>query len=150
AATDPQGDAYELVIRSAIAELGVADQVVFAGSRRDVADLLAISDIAVHSSTEPEPFGRVIVEAMAAGRPVIASDEGGVPEIIDDGVTGVLVRPGDVGALAAAIGGLLDDPEGAAAMGRRAATAANERFSAAAHATQIQAIYDDVLGSEAR
>ncbi|MGN6693748.1 MAG: glycosyltransferase, partial [Aquihabitans sp.] len=70
AATDPQGDAYELVIRSAIAELGVADQVVFAGSRRDVADQLAISDIAVHSSTEPEPFGRVIVEAMAAGRPV--------------------------------------------------------------------------------
>jgi glycosyltransferase involved in cell wall biosynthesis len=147
AATDPQGDAYEQRLHSAATELGVTGQVVFAGARRDVAELLAISDIAVHSSTEPEPFGRVIVEAMAAGRPVVASDEGGVPEIIDDGVTGVLVRPADVDALAAALGRLLDDPAEAEAMGQRAVTAANQRFSAAAHASQIQAAYDDVLST---
>lgn len=75
----------------------------FLGFRDDVADLMAAADIVVHASREPEPFGRVIVEAMLAGKPVVASAAGGPLEIVNDGVTGVLVPPGDVPALASAM-----------------------------------------------
>lgn len=145
AATDEQGRVFEAELRALAAELGVADRVEFAGARRDIAALLAVADVAVHSSTDAEPFGRVIVEAMAASRPVVAAAAGGVPEIVEDGVTGLLVTPGDPAALAGAVGRLLADPEAAGAMGARAAAAAAARFGLRAHAERIQAAYDDVL-----
>jgi len=148
-ATDAIGRQFEAELRSLVVELGIAERVEFAGSRRDIPEVLAVAEVAVHSSTEPEPFGRVIVEAMAAGRPVVAAEDGGVPEIIDDGVTGLLVPPNQPAALAAAIGRLLDDPSAAAAMGERAGRAARERFGLAAHATRIQAAYDQVLAGRA-
>jgi len=132
-------------------DLGIGDRVVFAGRRRDVAQMLALSDAVVHSSTEPEPFGRVVVEAMAAGRAVVGADAGGVPEIIDHGATGLLVAPNDPPRLAEAIGGLLADPSAARAMGERARDAVRDRFSLRAHARAMEAIYDRVrIGRPAR
>lgn len=148
-ATDAVGRDFEAELRSLVVELGVADRVEFAGPRRDIPEVFAVAEVAVHSSTQPEPFGRVIVEAMAAGRPVVAAKDGGVPEIIDDGVTGLLVPPGQPEALAAAVGRLLADPAAAAAMGERAGRAARDRFGLAAHAQRVQAAYDRVLAGQA-
>lgn len=82
--------------------------VSFLGPRGDVADLLRASDVMVHASTAPEPFGLVLVEAMAMGTPVIASNVGGPTEILDEG-SGILVAPGDPAPLAAALQRLAGD-----------------------------------------
>lgn len=111
------------------AQLGVADRVVFTGFRSDVADLLQASDLLVHSSTSPEPFGRVIVEGMVAGVPVVAARAGGPLEIIDDGRTGWLTEPGDVGALADRIQRALADPAGRRTVARAGAASAGRRFT---------------------
>jgi len=78
------------------------------------------SSIAVVPSVWSEPFGIVVIEAMAGGSPVVASKIGGIPEIIDDGVSGILVPPGDPDALRRALADLLADPERRLAMGRAA------------------------------
>ena len=107
---------------------GLRGRVKFLGYRKDVAELMKAVDVVVHTSTEPEPFGRVIVEAMLAERPVIATAGGGVDEIVVDGEDGLLVAPNDASALAAAIRLLAGDRECArrlAAAGRRKAA---ERF----------------------
>lgn len=96
-------DAYAAGLRAQAESLGVADRVRFLGEREDVPTLLRASDVVVHSAVDAEPFGRVVVEGMLARRPVIASDAGGVREIITNGVTGWLVPPGVPAALAAAV-----------------------------------------------
>jgi glycosyltransferase involved in cell wall biosynthesis len=87
----------------------LADRIVFTGVVRDPASLLQGADILVHCSTSPEPFGQVIVEAMAASVPVVATRLGAPTAIIEDGVNGRLVPPGDAAALARALGDLLGD-----------------------------------------
>ena len=82
----------------------------------------------IHCSTSPEPFGRVIVEAMLAGRPVVAAKAGGALEILKDHETGLLVESGNPQALARAIRTLLGDPELAATLGESAKRDAQERF----------------------
>ncbi|MFH1085058.1 MAG: glycosyltransferase, partial [Chloroflexota bacterium] len=79
------GDAYAQHLRALAAELGLAERVVFTGFRSDVARLLSGMDVMVHASTAPEPFGRVLIEAMAAGAAVIGTRAGAVPEIVIDG-----------------------------------------------------------------
>lgn len=96
-------DAYAEGLRAQADALGVADRVRFLGERDDVPTLLRAADVVVHAAVDAEPFGRVVVEGMLARRPVIASDAGGVREIIRDGETGWLVAPGDPAALAAAV-----------------------------------------------
>lgn len=145
AATDLQGSDYEQRLKQQVADLHLGDHVVFAGARRDIPAVLAMADVVVHSSTTPEPFGRVVVEAMAAGRPVVAADEGGVPEIIDDGRTGRLVAPRDPALLAEAILAVIGDPEGAAVMGRCAQQEILSRFSLGRHGTALAEIYDRIL-----
>ena len=102
--------AYAAELRERATRLKVADRVIFAGFRSDVPRLMRLVDIVAHTSSLAEPFGRVVVEGMLATRPVVATRAGGVPEIIDDGVTGVLVRPGDAAAFGAAVRELLADP----------------------------------------
>jgi glycosyltransferase involved in cell wall biosynthesis len=108
---------------SALAEqLGVSDRVHFVGFQSDILAFLKAVDIVVHCSIAPEPFGRVIVEGLLAGKPVIATRGGGPAEIIQDRVTGILVSPGDAGELAKAIQALLQDRKWAeqmAIVGRR-------------------------------
>ncbi len=95
-------DDYAASLPRLAAELGVAERVHFLGQRADVPALMRAVDAVVHPSTEPEPFGRTLVEAMLARTPVIAAAAGAAPEILDEG-TGLLVPPGDVGALAGAL-----------------------------------------------
>ena len=102
-------DDYASALRGLAAELGVADRVEFRGFLHNVEAQLGDLDVLVHASVLAEPFGQVIVEGMAAGLPVIASDAGGAAEIVEDGVDGLLFPPGDVDALCDALTRLLLD-----------------------------------------
>jgi len=115
-------------LRSTVRDLGLDDAVSFLGRVTPVAPVLEDAGIVVVPSFG-EGFGMVALEAMERARPVIASSVGGLPEIVDDGRTGLLVPSGDVGALAAAIERLARDPDRAAAMGAAGRVRAVERFS---------------------
>jgi glycosyltransferase involved in cell wall biosynthesis len=119
---------YGRELRELAAELNIADRIHFAGFCPDILPHLLSVDIVAHCSISPEPFGRVIVEAMLAGRPVIATRAGGATEIVTDNQTGVLVEPGNSHALAAAIQRLLGDRKFAAVIGRAGKRDAEERF----------------------
>jgi len=97
--------------------LGLADRVVFTGWRRDVAPLLALFDIFVFPSLN-EGMGKAVVEAMAMGKPVVASRIGGIVDLVEDNVNGLLVPPGDPAALAEAVLSLLRDGKRRVAMGK--------------------------------
>lgn len=101
--------------------LGVQDRFVRLGFRDDVDTVLGAADAVAVPSTRPEPLGLVALEAGAAERPVVASHAGGVAEVVRDGVSGLLVAPGDPAALAGALARLAADPEAAARMGRAGA-----------------------------
>ncbi len=111
-AGEPESFSLEFgpALRGLAAELGLAETVRFTGFVRDPRILLAATDLLAHTSVSAEPFGLVMLEAMAAGRPVVATAEGGGPEIVADGVTGYLYRPRDVAALTEAILKVLTDP----------------------------------------
>lgn len=115
-------------LRSSADRHGIADSVRFDGYRSDIAAANAAADVVIVPS-RVEPFGNVAVEAMAAGRPLVASATGGLTEIVDDERTGLVVPPGDARALAAAIRRYLEDPEWAADVGSRAAAVVRDRFS---------------------
>lgn len=122
-------DAYAQRLHEQAAARGIANRVHFAGFQDDVPAWMKAMDVILHTSTEPEPFGRVIVEGMAAARPVIAAAAGGVTEIVRHGQNGWLVKPGDVGALADAIGTLRADPALAQRLARQARDDARSTFS---------------------
>ena len=121
--------AYAEALREQARTLGVADRVHFLGFRQDIPRLMQLSDVVVHTSVAPEPFGRVVVEGMLARRPVVATRSGGVVEIIEDGVNGVLVPPGDPNALAHVLATLIADPSERHALATTGYAAALERFS---------------------
>ena len=137
--------AYEAQLRVRAGELGLAHYVEFAGFR-DVADELAGLDLLVHASTSPEPFGQVILEGMAAGIPVIATDAGGPREIITHDRTGLLVPMGDAQALAAAIEGLLRDPVRAGALATAGREHALANYTVERSARLLEAFYMRLLG----
>lgn len=101
-------------------------------------------DILVLASSQPEPFGLVVVEGMASARPVIATAHGGPCELVVDGVTGLLVTPGDPAALAAAIRALVDDRARARAMGAAGRARAEAHYSSHAYIAGVHRVYDDV------
>lgn len=117
--------AYAEMLKRRAALPSMKGRIVMAGFRSDIAALMHACDVVVHCSTQPEPFGRVVVEAMLCGKPVIASNAGGIPEIINDGRTGLLVKPSDPDGLADAIRQLRDQP----AMAERLAQAGHEDAS---------------------
>lgn len=137
----PEREALERQARA----LKVAQDVHFPGHREDVADLLSVMEVFVLPSLA-EHFGRVLVEAMAMERPVVATAAGGVPEVVEEKVTALLVPPGDAGALAGAIQTLLNDPVRARAMGQAGRRRVEEQYTLRRHAEQIEAVYREVLG----
>jgi glycosyltransferase involved in cell wall biosynthesis len=132
-------------LRDRAERLGISDRVQFTGFRSDVHRFFGAADLVVHSATRPEPFGRVVVEAMAAARPVIATGAGGVPEIISDGVTGLLVAPSDSRSMAEAICHALDNREAASAMGRRARADVQRRFPMDRFGHDLMALYETLF-----
>jgi glycosyltransferase involved in cell wall biosynthesis len=141
-AFDRYGD-YRATLETQANELG--GRVKFLGWRDDLPEVLAALDIVVQPSTEPEAFGRSAAEAQAAGVPVIATRLGGLPEVVEEGVTGLLIPPGDSDALAEAIRSLATDPERRQAMGAAGRERAQRLFTRAAHARAIQSVYDELL-----
>jgi glycosyltransferase involved in cell wall biosynthesis len=114
-------------LEAEIDRLGLHATVELLGERADVPDLLAAADVFVLPSLS-EGMPMSVLEAMAAGLPVVASDVGGVPELVADGVTGTLVPPGDPGALAAALDALARDPAARARLGAAARARAEAEF----------------------
>ncbi len=129
---------YEAGLRALVAKLGLNGRVQLLGHRDDIAAELEAIDVFVHASVEPEPFGQVIVEAMAAGVPVIATDAGGPRDIITNGADGLLTPPGDVDALARALRQLAQDPS----LRRRLSDAGLVRSRAFAPELVTEAILD--------
>ncbi|MDQ1431285.1 MAG: hypothetical protein QOF40_1887 [Actinomycetota bacterium] len=136
-------DEYRASLHEQVARLGIGDRVEFRGFRSDVSGELAALDVLVHASVQPEPFGQVVVEGMAAGLAVIATDAGGPTEIIDRGVDGLLVPPGDVEALAAAMRSLVDDGAQRGALGTRARVSA-ARYRVDVIVPRFAELYADV------
>ena len=135
---------YRRLLESLVAELGLNDVVALSGWRDDMPAALSSLTLFV-SAARSEPFGLAIVEAMAAGLPVVASASEGAREIIEDGATGKLVPVDDPEALAQAIENLLDDPLERARLGRNALLAARERYSLARMASDTEQVYREVL-----
>ena len=104
-------ESYEKAVRAEVGALGLDDRVGFLGHVKDVSGVLRRTDVLVHASTVPEPFGQVLVEGMAAGVPVVATQGGGPSEIVTDGVNGLLYPPGDVDRLAQLLERLAGDEE---------------------------------------
>jgi glycosyltransferase involved in cell wall biosynthesis len=137
---------YEQQLHELCERLGVVEAVEFVGFVEDVSRRIAQLDIVVHASTSGEPFGQVIIEGMAEQKPVVATNGGGVPEIVEDGVTGLLVPMGDAIAMANAIDFLLRNPLIAKEMGARGRERALSQFAIQITARKVEAVYDHVLG----
>lgn len=136
-------EAYEARIREQASSLGLDGRVRFLGFRSDVPELMAAMDVVAHTSIVAEPFGRVVVEAMMCGRPVVATRGGGVTEIIRDGETGLLVPPGEPSALAAALGRVLSDPALAERLAQKGREDVSQRFSLEETCRSVSALLEE-------
>lgn len=136
---------YEAELHRLVQGLGIAERTVFTGHRDDMPDCLAALDVAVHASVHPEPFGLVLVEAMAAGTALIAADGGAVREIITHGDDGLVMPPGNHEALAVALLELCDDPERRAALAAAGERTARRRFDAARMTRSMEELYRSVV-----
>jgi glycosyltransferase involved in cell wall biosynthesis len=131
-----------------VAALGLDRAVEFAGERQDVAALLSSSDVFVlPSRSEASPNG--VLEAMASGLPIVASRVGGIPELIDTGVEGVLVEPNDPAVLADAVIDLMDRPEWARVLGRAARERAEDGHGFDRMVARFERLYLTALGQQA-
>jgi len=137
---------YGAEVRSRIAAAGLDATVRMLGARGDLPDLFAASDLAAHTSIQPEPFGLVVLEAMLQRTPVVGPAEGAIPTLIRDGVDGRLVPPRDAAALAAALLELAGADERRRAMGEAARARVLESFDVNRQVRRLEAIYDRVLG----
>ena len=142
-----RGADYASRLRERIAAPDLVGHVVLTGARDDVPACLDAMDVVIHASVVAEPFGRVLIEAMALGRPVIAPREGGPLAIVADGETGLLVAPRDPDALADAIVALVEDPARRAAMGRAARERVDRVFDIRHHVRAIEELFDGILTS---
>jgi glycosyltransferase involved in cell wall biosynthesis len=125
--------------------LGLGERLRMLGFEDDLDTLLGAVDAVAVPSTRADPFPNAALEAAAAGVPVVAAAHGGLPEMVRDGDTGLLVEPGAPRALAAALRGLADDPARSAALGAAAAADVAARFSAERMLAAVQAHYDALL-----
>lgn len=144
------GDGPSLPVWKQFAEhLGMSANVRFTGSRNDMPGIYASLDIVVLPSLE-EAMPMCLLEAMAAARPVVASDVGAVNQVVRDGITGLLVPPGDTAALAASIMRLVDDRALAEAFGTAAVSRATALFSIEGTAQRYAAIYESACSRRLR
>jgi glycosyltransferase involved in cell wall biosynthesis len=139
-----KGD-LDVDLRAEALHQNAVDRVKFLGWREDIEEVMQIFDILVLPSLN-EGMGRVVVEAMAAGKPVVASNTGGIPDLVKHGHNGLLVPPGNEKALAASIRQLIDNPEKAKLMGQRGQVLCDQ-FSSEAMVEKIDNLYQELLKS---
>jgi len=136
---------YFKMLKGKVEKYGLDENVIFTGFIRDIYAVVNCFDILVHTSTEPEPFGRVILEGMILEKPVIATAHGGPLEIIENGVSGFLVRPNNPDELAENIRHLLSNPELMNIVGKEAKKRVTELFDMEQTAKKIEALYQQLL-----
>ncbi|WP_240759319.1 glycosyltransferase family 4 protein [Lichenicoccus roseus] len=130
-------------------ELGLMKRLRFAGHCEDMPAAYALADLVVMPSLKPEPFGRVVIEAQAMGRPVLVAGHGGAMETVEDGVSGVVFPPGDVDALAQGLARLLAlDPAERATFAEQARAHVAEHYCLQAMQRSTLAVYDELLGRQ--
>jgi glycosyltransferase involved in cell wall biosynthesis len=140
---------YARRLRQAIGDRGLEGRVRLLGFRRDLERVLPALDLLLHTSSM-EGFPNSIMEAMAAGLPVVATPAGGTPELVADGETGLLAPVGDAASLAARASDLLRDPERRRRMGEAGARRVRERFSMRRMVEETERLYDEVLREAGR
>ncbi|MGH7155361.1 MAG: glycosyltransferase family 4 protein, partial [Acetobacteraceae bacterium] len=146
AGADQGRTGYRLSLSRQTERLGIADRVRLSGNCDDMPAALALAEVVVHASTKPEAFGRVVIEAQAMARPVIASDLGGPVETVEHGVTGWRVPPRDPSALAGAIEYVLAMPAaGRVAIGAQARASVMARCTTGAMQAATMEVYREVL-----
>lgn len=141
---DASEETYLVKLRELSARLGISERIVFAPARRNIAELMSAIDLFVMTSVN-EGFGRVIIDAMSARRPVVASEVGGIPEIVEQGETGVLVPHSQPQAFADAIARILSNPDLASHMGEAGRRRVETHFSDAAQLPSVLNVYRRVL-----
>jgi glycosyltransferase involved in cell wall biosynthesis len=124
---------YVQHLHKRVAELGLKERVQFLGFRSDIPQLMGVCDLIAHTSTAPEPFGRVIVEAMLSGTPIVATSSGGAIELVEPGINGFLVPPGEPRQLAEVITTCHNKSDYTAGIAQCARDTASQRF----HQTNI-------------
>lgn len=135
---------YKIEVLKLIEELNLSKAIFMAGFHEDISQIMAALDLVVLAS-HYEPFGRVLIEAMAANKPVVGTRVGGISEIIEEGVTGLLVPPKSPDKLAQAIVTILKTPEMASQMGAAGRARAEDCFSSKQYIKKIQKIYEAIL-----
>ena len=134
-------------LRSLVRSLGLDVRVGFTGFVEDSATVMRALDVVVHASTEPEPFGLVIAEAMACGKPVVTSRAGGAVELTEDGVNALAHEPGDTIALARCMAALVRDAGLRERLGTAALNTARQRFTRSRMVSQLAPIYESLVRS---
>ena len=138
-------ESYVSQLQQQVKLLKLEHRVKFLGFRSDIPQLMAACDLVAHTSTTPEPFGRVIVEAMLCGTPAVAAAAGGAMELIDHGHTGWLTPPGDAQKLAHVISTCQRDPSWANTLAQTAQTLAHQRFSLDTTNSQITRLLEETV-----
>ena len=133
-------DMHEKVIA-----LGLENRVKFLGFRADIPQLMAVCDLVAHTSIAPEPFGRVIIEAMLCGKPVVAAQAGGAIELVQDGINGFLVTPGKPQELARVINNCRQESVKTANIANNAKISATQRFDVKIINQQIQELLKSIV-----
>jgi glycosyltransferase involved in cell wall biosynthesis len=131
-------------------DLNIHSTVIFTGERKDIPEILSLMDVFVLPSFSREGLGLAIIEAMAAKKPVVATEIGGIPEAVNKGKTGFLVPPGDPAALATAIVELLQNPKKAKEMGEKGRARVMERFTKTKMLSEIQEVYQSLVSHSER
>jgi len=147
--TSPTDRDYGQSLHALVASLGLDKQIVFTGFQRNVCDFLMIFDVMVHASVLPEPFGRVILEAMACKKPVIGSRAGAIPEIVEEEQTGLTFPPGDSDSLAEAIINLICDRARMRRFGENGYKRLVNEFHIAKNIEATQDLYERILSAAA-
>lgn len=140
---------FERELRRQAAGLGLSGRVRFVGFCDDVWSVYRDLDVVVHASTLPEPYGNVVIEAMASRRPLVAAAAGGVLELVEHGRTGLLVAPGDPEALAKAIARLLRSPEERHRLADAGRRHIEENFSSERDAADLETLWRDTVADRA-
>lgn len=141
----PDDAEYRRHIEALIEQLGLQRNVIVTGYRSNVPDYVNALELMIHASVAPEPFGRVLLEGMALRKPLVASNGGAVPEIVQHGATGLLFTPGDADDLARSLIDLLGNPQRVKAMGEAGFTRLIEHFGIDSNVRQTQALYEEIF-----
>lgn len=148
---DDKDRAYLETLRGFIARHRLGDTVQILDYQPKVAEFLQIFDVMIHAAVDPEPFSRVVIEGMALGRALVATNTGGTPEAIEDGVSGILVPPNDPVAMAAGIERLLEQPAERRRLGLAAQEKIRREFLIQGNVEATERVYDALFeGQEGR